>query len=141
MTRGSQSLPTRLLIISVLVVIGLAASVASPFATVLVDPPEISLDVKRALDAGPDEAAATVVFEHQGGDALPAEDVYVVVDGERVAARENLTLSRSASTFGIGERIVVEQTAERGLTGGEELALVYERGDTVFRLRVVTVPA
>lgn len=133
-------MPAALLILSLLVVAVVALTAGAPFASLLTDPPEVSLDVDRARGAGPNEAAATVTFSHAGGDALPAESVSVVADGERVAARENLTLSRSASTFEIGERIVVEQTAERGLTGGEELALVYERGDTAFRLRVVTVP-
>jgi hypothetical protein len=141
MTRGRPTLSVALLILTLVVVAVVAASAGSPVASLLTAPPEVSLDVDRAREAGPDETAATVTFTHGGGDALPAENVYVVVDGERVAARENLTLSRSASTFGVGERIIVEQTAERGLTGGEELALVYERGDTAFWLRVVTVPA
>ena len=133
-------MPAALLILTLVVVAAVAAWAGSPVASLLTDPPEVSLDVERAREAGPDEAAATVTFTHAGGDALPAANVYVVVDGERVAARENLSLSRSAATFEVGERIVVEQTAESGLTGDERLALVYERGDTAFRLRVVTVP-
>jgi hypothetical protein len=140
MHRGSSTVPAALLVLSLVVVAAVAVTAGTPFANLLTDPPEVSLDVDEARGAGPDEAAATVTFTHAGGDALPAANLYVVVDGERVAARENLTLSRSAPTFDIGERIVVEQTGERGLTGGEELALVYERGDTAFRLRAVTVP-
>ena len=139
MARGNSTLPAALLILSLLVVVGLATSVGAPVADVLTDPPGISLDTEQSGSAGPDEAAATVTFAHTGGDAVPAESVHVVVDGERVADRVNLTLSRSAATFGVGERIVVEQTDPSGFTGGERLALVYERGDTAFRLRTTAV--
>lgn len=139
MIRGNSTLPAALLILSLVVVIGLATSVATPVADLLADPPEVSLDVEQPRPAEPDATAATVVFAHAGGDSLPAENVHVVVDGERVADRENLTLSRSAATFGIGERIVLEQTEPSGLTGGERVVLIYERGDTAFRLRATTV--
>lgn len=133
-------MPAALLALFVVAVLVLAAVAATPLASVLADPPQVSLDVDRPRTAGPDEAAATVTFTHDGGDEIPAERVHVVVAGERVAERETLTLSRSASTFETGERIVVEQTEPDGLTGGERVVLVAERGDTVFRLRAVTLP-
>ena len=140
MTR-SPSVPVILLLISLLVVAGAAVAVTTPFAGVLTDPAQVSLEVERPRTAGPNETAATVAFAHTGGDAIPADSVHVVVDGERVAGRENLTLTRSSATFETGERIVVEQNGPGGLVGGERLALVYERGGTVYRLRAVTVPA
>ncbi|GAB7011828.1 type IV pilin [Halolamina salina] len=136
----SPSVPVVLLVLSLLAVAGVAAAVTTPFAGVLTDPAQVSLEIEQPRTAGPNETAATVTFTHTGGDAIPADSVYVVVDGERVAGRENLTLSRSSSTFEIGERIVVEQTGPSGLVGGERVVLVYEHEGTAYRLRAVTVP-
>jgi hypothetical protein len=139
MSRGQSSLPVALLVLSLFVLIGLAALAGSPLANVLTDPPRVSLETTQALDAGPDESRAAVVFTHDGGNAIPADGVVVIVDGERAVNRANLTVGRSASTFDLGERIVLEQTAPGGLTGGERVVLVYQRGGTQFELRTVTV--
>lgn len=140
MPRGqSATSAVVLLVVLSVVVFGTIAFVGGPFATLLSDPPRVSLETDQTVDAGPNETDAAVVFEHDGGDTLPAEDVFVVVDGERAEDRENLTVRRSSATFEIGERVVVEQTASGGLTGGERLVLVYQRGDSQYRLRAVTV--
>lgn len=74
-----------------------------------------------------------------GGDELPSRDLYVVVDGQRASELETITVHYSAERFRIGEQIAVKQTGPRGLTGDEQLALVYQRGDTKYVLRSVTV--
>ena len=140
MSRGqSATSAVVLLIVLSIVVAATLAFVGGPFASVLSDPPRVSLETTQTVDAGPGETDAAVMFTHDGGDALPSEDVFVVVDGDRAESRANLTLSRSSATFKIGERVVVEQTDPDGLTGGEQLALVYQPGDAEFRLRTVTV--
>lgn len=139
MQRGQSAAPVVLLIVLLVVVLGLLAFVSIPFASVLSDPPRVSLDTTQNVGASANESEAAVVFTHDGGDKLPSKDVYVVVDGERASNLENITVRYSAETFRIGEQIVVEQTDPSGLTGDERLALVYKRGDTEYRLRVVTV--
>ncbi|GAB7094566.1 hypothetical protein JCM30237_17190 [Halolamina litorea] len=105
----------------------------------LAEPAQVSLEAEQAAGASQYESSAALRISHEGGPAVAPADLAVVVDGERVANRSNLTLSYSASTFGVGEHLVVEQTSPAGLTGGEEVLLLQDTGDSAFRLRSFTV--
>lgn len=139
MQRGQSAASVVLLIVLLVAVLALLAFVGIPFTSVLSGPPLVTLDTTQDVNAGPNESAAVVVFTHDGGDELPSRDLYVVVDGQRASELEIITVHYSAERFRIGEQIAVKQTGPRGLTGDEQLALVYQRGDTKYVLRSVTV--
>lgn len=105
----------------------------------LSEPAQLSLESEQGSGASQYESSAALRVAHAGGPKLATDDLAVVVDGTRVAERPNLTLNYSGSAFTVGERLVVEQTDAAGLTGGEEVLLLQETGDSAFRLGTFTV--
>lgn len=99
----------------------------------------MSLDASQETGASAYESSAALRVEHGGGSDLDPDELSVVVDGERVAARSNLTVRYSWSPFDVGGSLVVEQTADSGLTGCERVLLLYHPGDEMFRLGSFTV--
>jgi hypothetical protein len=92
----------------------------NPFA-----PPQVGFGTTQFGGVDRNESSTTVTFTHETGDAVPVEDLVVRVDGDPVSIRPNLGVSMPADPVETGDAIVVEQSSDNGLTGGERITLVY----------------
>lgn len=128
-----------LLVLVVSVLAGTVLLYGGSLGSGLADPARTSVDSELESGASLYESTASLRLSHEGGRAVSTDDLAVVVDGTRMADRPNLTLRYSDATFGVGEWILVEQTGETGLTGGEEVLLLQETGESAFRLGSFTV--
>lgn len=140
MRRGQSAVVGNVLLVALVVVAAVSVAVYGNSAVGgLAEPPEISLDASQATGASDYESRAALQVEHGGGAELAVDDLSILVDGERVGNRSNLTARYPGGSFAIGDQLVIEQTGDAGFTGGETVTLLYHAGDDTFRLRSFTV--